>query len=249
MNDSLIIENFSVYINKKNRTELVIIAKKFQKYHNIIQPIKDTQNLDAFDEAQSKLYINKKIEENNQLRGNLINIARLIYDETETLYYDYYETFINRQRDETFQLIYDNMNSIINNTNDMNDISIDEMKKKIVEMAKHTPEFQDVDFFDKSIDVFESAEPKLNDTITFFKNKTRNSLVKYCLAIEVHLNGIYNERISPIINVASKNELVRYIIRTYLLYPNYILIDKLDLLIKTYYLDYGEESIIEISEY
>lgn len=31
------------------------------------------------------------------------------------------------------------MNSIINNTNDMNDISIDEMKKKIVEMAKHTP--------------------------------------------------------------------------------------------------------------
>ena len=132
MNDSLIIENFSVYINKKNRTELVIIAKKFQKYHNIIQPIKDTQNLDAFDEAQSKLYINKKIEENNQLRGNLINIARLIYDETETLYYDYYETFINRQRDETIQLIYDNMNSIINNTNDMNDISIDEMKKKLL---------------------------------------------------------------------------------------------------------------------
>lgn len=28
MNDSLIIENFSVYINKKNRTELVMIAKK-----------------------------------------------------------------------------------------------------------------------------------------------------------------------------------------------------------------------------
>ena len=31
--------------------------------------------------------------------------------------------------------------------------------------------------------------------------------------------------------------------------PNYILINKLDLLTKTYYLDYGEESIIEISEY
>ena len=33
------------------------------------------------------------------------------------------------------------MNSIMNNTNDMNDISIDEMKKKIDEMAKHTQEF------------------------------------------------------------------------------------------------------------
>ena len=91
------------------------------------------------------------------------------------------------------------MNSFINNTNDtndMNDISIDEMKKKIVEMTKHTREFQDVDYFDKNIDVFKSSDPKLNDTITFFKNKTRSSLVKYCLAIEVHLNGIFNENFS-----------------------------------------------------
>lgn len=122
------------------------------------------------------------------------------------------------------------------------------MKKKIVSYAINYPILQNTETFD-SCDVIIGKSKEMNDTIASLQKERRGKLVRYALAVQMILMNETKEPLSPIVNVASKNELIRYIMKLYSKYPQSLNARKLDLLCKRYYLDYGEDSIFELSEY
>lgn len=247
MTQDLIIKDFDSFLSSSGKVHLILIAQKMQKYHNIKHSDKDTENLDKYDEDQLRLYIKKKIQENVQLSSNIINVARLIYGDFESLCFDYYETFINRQSDDTVKIIFNNVEQLIK-SNKTSNTTVDKMRKRIVSYAINNQILQNPQTFD-SCDEIIGTSKEMNDTIKHLQKEKRSKLVRYALAVQMFLTPEKIDSISPIINVASKNEIIRYIMKLCNKYPQSVNARKLDLLSKQYYLDYGEDSIFEISEY
>lgn len=243
------LHNFTDFLLTQGVEDLRKFAKELQKYHNAVKEEQESINLDTYLKPDLQVYIESKRKESPQLADDN-NFLRALYGESEMLYYDNYNTFLNRQDNDTIRTIYKNVvnfiekkyNIILPRLSNEEEKDIEEMKKYIRETTKNFTDLQDPEKFDKEIDIIEGCDN--------LKELSRGYLLRIALGCQLYAssNNLTSiTEIDSIVHVMTNNEFIRYINKTLTTFN--ISLDKMILYSEKNYLSYGEELVSYLAEY
>lgn len=244
--------------NKTNITEFLsllfgdgiyYVAKNIQKYHNAQNDLKDTTKLEEYDDNRLKYYIQTKYFENKELQ---IDFPRLVSGQNQYLYWNN-EEFFSRQVKKDLIIFAERMELYRKSDIEyiFKEMNEDKLKEYLNMKMNVLKELHNTTLFDQVINYVQEDNTVTKEYIEMFNKLPRQKLMQFSLIAANfyfidHSTSLYPKVFSFLIS-ATRNEMIRYICTGF--YLKYFSFNDLFVYTKKLFLDYGEQSILDIVEF